>query len=242
MTIAVPWVRNDGTYAAAAVDATPYPKQFPNLALWLDAGQGVTTDTGGVSTWADQSGLGNDAIQTTDSARPDLNATDSNLNDQPSITFGAGSGQFLAHAMSASSTDWTWFAVVYAGSTSPLAALYDAGGGANFRWRATGGAMYSAVAGASLNASLGTSAGHVICARHGSGVGLMRVDATESTGTLAAFSLPGGGCIGGRYTDSGDEPWVDEIAEIIAYKVALSDTHVDAICDYLGSKYSITVV
>lgn len=242
MSYPVPWVSNGGTYTPAAVDATPIPKQQPNLALWLDAGVGVTTDTGGVSVWADQSGNGYDALQTSSSARPDYNASDSNLNDEASITFGAGAGQFLAHAMSASSTDWTWFAVVRTGSTSPLAALYDAGSGTNFRWRATGGTMYSAVGGGSLNASLSTSAGHVICSRHGTGVGLLRVDATESTGTLAAFSLPGGAGIGGRYTDSGDEPWVDEIAEIIAYKTALSDDQVDTVCNYLGARYDITVV
>jgi hypothetical protein len=37
------------------------PTDIANLQLWLDAGTGVTTDTGGVRAWADQSGNSRDA-------------------------------------------------------------------------------------------------------------------------------------------------------------------------------------
>lgn len=55
------------------------------LSLWLNAQNGVTISGSGVSTWADQSGNGNDANQTIDSARPTNPANI--VNNQPSIQF-----------------------------------------------------------------------------------------------------------------------------------------------------------
>lgn len=46
------------------------PRNVPGCQLWLDAGVGVTTVDGNVSSWADQSGNGNHAVQSTVSDRP----------------------------------------------------------------------------------------------------------------------------------------------------------------------------
>lgn len=236
MSYPVPWTPNDGTYTPAAVDATPIPKQQPNLALWLDAGAGVTTDTGGVSVWADQSGNGYDASQVTDSRRPDLNATDSNLNDQPSITF--DSGQAMATSLAEASTEWTWFAVVYNAVASGIRRVIDDGSG-GFRWYGSGGNLVVEDGTNSLSVAMGVGA-HVIACRL-SASGLLRVDAAESTGTMAAVDMtsPRLGC---RSTNYAADNWEDEMAEAIAYDRALTDGQVDTVCNYLGAKYDITVV
>lgn len=61
------------------------------LALWLKADAGVTLTSGKVSTWADQSGNGNDATQGSGALRPTLNS--SSIGGQQGITFAGG--QFL---------------------------------------------------------------------------------------------------------------------------------------------------
>ena len=64
------------------------------LQLWLKADVGVTQDANGaVSVWADQSGNGNDAFQTTASEQPVAAAAA--INNQPTIRFD-GSSSFLS--------------------------------------------------------------------------------------------------------------------------------------------------
>ncbi|HRZ94640.1 MAG TPA: hypothetical protein P5022_17165, partial [Candidatus Paceibacterota bacterium] len=63
-----------------------------NLALWLKADAGVASDAGAVSSWADQSGQGRDAIQTNASYQPTL-VTASTGN--PGIRFD-GANDFLS--------------------------------------------------------------------------------------------------------------------------------------------------
>jgi hypothetical protein len=58
----------------------------PELAVWLKADAGVTADGSGfVSAWADQSGNGNDALQSLAALQPTLAA--SSMNGKPSIRF-----------------------------------------------------------------------------------------------------------------------------------------------------------
>lgn len=70
------------------------------LQLWLSADQGVTTNTDGtVSRWADQSGQGNDALQTNPTQAPLL--APNTLNGKPTLSFPGGL-KFLDVANSAS--------------------------------------------------------------------------------------------------------------------------------------------
>lgn len=63
-----------------------------SLALWLNAGAGVTASSGSVSTWADQSGYGADVTQVTATNQP-IHVVNG-LNGQPIIQFD-GSNDFL---------------------------------------------------------------------------------------------------------------------------------------------------
>jgi len=62
------------------------PNQISNLKLWLSGDQGVTETAGAVSQWTDQSGGGNNAVQTTASLRP-IKTTSSLFNNKPVIRF-----------------------------------------------------------------------------------------------------------------------------------------------------------
>lgn len=74
------------------------PTLIAGLELWLDSGVGITKDGSDlVSTWADQSGNGNDAAQATGTNQPLW--VDSVLNSRPAIRFD-GSDNFLRIANS----------------------------------------------------------------------------------------------------------------------------------------------
>lgn len=53
-----------------AITTTSGPEGIPDCALWLKADAGITTVDGNVSSWADQSGNGNHATQSTVANRP----------------------------------------------------------------------------------------------------------------------------------------------------------------------------
>jgi len=57
------------------------PSHFPNLKLWCRYNIGVEVTSLGVSTWFDQSGNGNDLLQSTDSNRPSKESDGSVLFD-----------------------------------------------------------------------------------------------------------------------------------------------------------------
>jgi hypothetical protein len=64
------------------------PLHIQGCKLWLEADYGITLSGSKVSGWADQSGLGRNLIQPTDSVRPSYSA--GAVNGYPKVTFGAG--------------------------------------------------------------------------------------------------------------------------------------------------------
>lgn len=74
---------------ASAVDAATWhlwsPTDASDIKLWLDAGAGVTQSSNAISAWADQSGAGLSANQSTASKKPTYVA--SGLNSLPIVTF-----------------------------------------------------------------------------------------------------------------------------------------------------------
>ena len=64
----------------------------------LDAAQGITLNGSNAAGWADQSGNGNDVLQGTAADQPGWNATDGNLNGQPSVV-ADGVSEYLESAL-----------------------------------------------------------------------------------------------------------------------------------------------
>jgi len=208
------------------------PASIPNGAMWLRADT-VTEDTGGVDLATDKFGLGNDASQSASANRPDLIASDSNLNSQPSMTFDAS--QALDCALNEASSDWTIFAAVQNDVAAGIRAILDS---PSIRFRGYGTNLRCDNGATNLTVSMGAGA-HVVCARLGSS-GLVRVDASEATGTLAAaaYSIPH---LGSRYTNYTTDNWQGEIAEVIVYQRALTDDEIDTVMEYLGARYGVSV-
>lgn len=74
--------------------ATSVPQPSSNFALWLRADSGVTSSSGAVSQWSDQSGQGNNATQSTGSAQPTLTSGAVNSAALPAVLLN-GTSQFL---------------------------------------------------------------------------------------------------------------------------------------------------
>jgi hypothetical protein len=107
------------------------PSDISSLALWLDAGVGVTTNgSGEVTEWQDQSGNSRN-FTSSSGTRPSYNSSDANLNNEPSISFDAGTaftdGDGLDLSTEAIIGDGTqncaMFAAVYLASSHPASTV-----------------------------------------------------------------------------------------------------------------------
>lgn len=70
------------------------PTELTNLVLWLRADLGVTLISGKVSSWDDQSGLGNHVTQSVSGSRPNLGLLQ-NGNNREAVHFTSSNSQFL---------------------------------------------------------------------------------------------------------------------------------------------------
>ena len=82
-----------GKIQSCAAQANQLPREY-GLVLWLDAGEGVTAESG-VSKWEDQSGSGNHATQANTSYQPTY--IPDGLNDNPVVRFPGGE-KYLRHS------------------------------------------------------------------------------------------------------------------------------------------------
>lgn len=230
---------NDGSYAPKVVPTPDIfdPTDFANLIMWMRADSYASQDVSGLSSWLDKHSSNYDASQVTAASRPDLNTSDVNLNNRASITFGAS--QSFAMELTATSTEWTWFAVIYNNTNTGTRAIVD-DSSTGFRFRAVGANLTIYDGTNSLSVGLGLGAAVVCCRFSASGV--VRIDeggtSTESTGTMAAVAITTPQ-MGSRFSSATSDNWEDEIAEIIAYDAALSDVDIDTMMDYLGARYGI---
>lgn len=80
-----------GTLSTAVFKSVSFcvnvPQQSSNLLLWLRSDSGITASGGAVSGWSDSSGNGNDAAQSTGSAKPSLVTGSVNSGVLPSLAF-----------------------------------------------------------------------------------------------------------------------------------------------------------
>src|SRR5262245_40330762 len=81
-----PDARTPDAGTSDAPDPGPWnPGKLPNLALWLVADTGVTTNNSRVTTWADRSGNNNNAAQSVIARQPTL--VTGVVNGQPVVRF-----------------------------------------------------------------------------------------------------------------------------------------------------------
>jgi len=237
--------------------ASKYAIQLPNInnlflpQLWLKADAGVTLSGSDVTAWADQSGNGNNA-NSSPGTRPTF--VSNTLNAKPVLRFD-GTGQKMALTSSIGGTKYSIFIVcknndntngsMFFWSTDNNFAKYiavstdinynenarnkfilsqsDTGGGGE------GSVLAWSSASANNNFFIGTAM------QNGGGKAYLNSSGgTNSEGTFNAsntFDLIGG--YGFGYELDGD------VAEIIAYNRALSDSERQQVEGYLNAKYAI---
>jgi len=227
------------------------PNEVDSLVLWLKTDAGITTGTGGVSAWADQSGNGYDFIQTDTSKRPDYGTNI--LNTYSSLTFD-GVNDVLQQTVlkgtmlvNAAGTNTTIFAVIKITGTNN-AIISDAGnstdriilqpdyGPSNTTYWDVG----SATSTGRLSGPLAFSANSIITATRDGGDMLVRknsVNELSGSGFTATVTAARNVFIG-AYDFSGDS-LTGDLYEIIVYNRALTTSEISDIESYLNNKYSI---
>jgi hypothetical protein len=252
----------------ATVTVTGAPATFagnPNLVLWLEAGEGVTTNASGVVGWADQSGNNNNAVAT--GSEPTL--VPDAIGGQPAIAFNADLTNFLQVADSSSlaiTGDISGIAVI----AVPAAAWADD----PIIWLEGGGAGNCSDL-PSPNGLYLSATGQPVFER-GNGLNCYLLDSSTATNPLAAsgfaivsFSMTNGAMAqylngapngtstatyNGQYADTDQEPLyigasgsfddtflTGDIAELMLFNASMGVRSLDNIYAYLGTKYGFSL-
>ena len=236
------------------------------LVVWLDASKGVTQAAGKVSRWADQSGQGNDAAQALAARQPSVHP--GALAKKPTIAFdGVASGLGLADAASLRWGLEDYTIEIVAGYTNTPSTDDVVGYGALWTkgtpaYPYPGVALFgNSIAGAATSNLLvqvkspdDTPRGWVNSKADGLNDGTFRVYGTRRVGqtklearvdgaitaaTIGPVDVSTGGqpvFIGSR--DGSLQLLHGEIAEIVAYRGALSDADIATLEAYLRTKYT----
>lgn len=241
----------------ARVLAVTSPDAIGNLALWLKADAGVTTNSAGqVTAWTDQSGNSRDAAASA-AAEPDLILSEPGLNGMPTLRFD-GSSQYMTVAdriitngieeftiiamAKADINDNPSIVAIRTGLGSPLVQLdQDATGHSRFIVRNSAGVTANAV-GQVHTGTYGMYAG--VLTNQGSTNWINRLYFSKSFQADAAVSKD---FRPNTYLTSGDQYigkvstrfWEGDIAEIIIYERALSENELEEIQCYLASRYKV---
>jgi len=214
------------------------------LAVWLRADQGVTETSGVISQWRDLSGNENNATQATASRRPALVA--STLNSQPVVRFTGSSGTALSIADNPSINPSQITMITVAKQTAAatnalmLRKLTSASVNHYALYFATATTPSTKIGSATATSSLGIGTYAVFEATYNLNQLKMWLNGT-STATIAytgamvsgAYPLTVGGDGAGSYGVTGD------IAEVLIFNRALTDTERKEVESYLYQRYAV---
>lgn len=191
-------------------------------AAWYRYNTGITVTGSGVSTWADQSGNGNDLLQGTDTNRPALQADGSILFD--------GVDNFMS-AIFAHTAPVTWYGLlnpvtitsadrVFSGVTATVVVLETAAA-----------AQLFCTAGAGTNAAFTAGSYHAICAVFNGASSVFQVDGTTATGDPGTND-PGGIVVGAAA--GGATAANIQVKEVILFAAAHDATTRGKVINYLA--------
>ncbi len=221
-----------------------------NLKLWLkaDAGTNTTTDGAAVSNWADQSGNGNNATQSTTANQPTYVA--SALNGKPAIHFNGGEDLNLptASTLGILNSDYEMFIVARTNSSSASPNfLISSANIEQFEMHLNGaaGARFIPTSATYIDeGSAGQYADnnpHIFNAQASSTEGLIRVDGVNGSDTLTNVQSSSDGALALGVRISGPGYYLTgDIAEVIIYNKVLTTSDRILVESYLASKYGIS--
>lgn len=228
------------------------PRSIANLSLWLDASDSSTiTSVTGVSVWADKSGNGRNATQTTGSKQPIRTST---INGRSAITFqGVDDTMSVANVTDFNAASQTIIVVSRQSSAANQALYYKASAnsveGVIMRYRAgTAFWLYqkndasAETLSATANTNTNTNVYTVILqplSQSGWVNGTPPSPGVATATATATYNDTGSVWIGSR-RDVG-EYLVGDICEILHWSRALSTTERQRVERYLGAKWGVTV-
>lgn len=226
---------------AAPAHASTVPA--PGYDLWLRADVGVTVNIDKVSAWANQSGYGKHATMSTPSRQPALvlNA----LNGLPVIRFGGA--QSLNLTIAANPTYFTVFVVGKNSKPTESFSMILGPSGNNpnnqMRWENGTKALFVGTGNgmpASTSTIGNTRVYHALSARYnGSQMTVYRDGSATSTHTFTTTGPWILSSIGSYYSYYSSYFMMGDLAEIIIYPFALSETDRATTNAYLRNKYAL---
>ena len=227
------------------VSATAFNPGQLAPAMWLRADVGVTLNAGNVSSWADQSGNGNNATQATPASQPLWVSSNASIRGKPTIRFAGATSTYLGHSLGGTSSNFTvWVVVVSVTQTSTnFRCLYgnnagvlvgSNGSGTSGDWGAydgatdDGGTTIHGVGGFALTWVSSTPTGtQTFYTNGGAGVNV--------TGTAA---YPGASGLIGQ-GGGGAQTFGGELAEIAVFNTQLTAAQVSLLYSYAHARYGI---
>jgi len=210
---------------------TPPPLRASGLKMWVEADVGVTTVGGAVSSWADQSGNGNDLVQATASTRPLLVAGEAN--GHPVIRLD-GVGDFLSFTSRLTTMRTIFWVIRRSPSATPgyrmLLGDTSVGGTYDFSSDGTTKIWSSNFTSANIRSGSTWLNGALINGTTTERPTSLSVLSVVTTGDVRAATI--------SKDRGGDYSWWGDIAALIIYDRALTDTERQMIEGYLASKYA----
>jgi len=224
------------------------PKSIPNLALWLDAADSstITTSTG-VSVWADKSGNGRNATQSTGGKQPNYS---NQINGKNVVRFlGTDDTMQIAANAAFNATSQTIIIAARQNTTGNHALFYKAdantANGVLMRYR-TGTTFWlyqkddnSAETIFSNSATTSNTNVFSVVLEPSAQVGWINGTAANTATASRTYDNNSGPWLGSR-RDVG-EYLIGDIGEILFYSRALSTSERQSVERYLGRKWGITV-
>src|SRR5579859_6552846 len=216
----------------AMLRAAFVPTSLSGCVLWLRADLGVTSSSGAVSQWNDQSGTGDankNVTQATGANKPTLNTSNGSYSSKPTIDFN-GTSTYLQSGTwaSALSQPFTDFVVGHtANGASGRLALDTLPGASQASVRSETSNAPGVYAGSTTADSTGswTSAGVFGAVFNGASTALY-FNSHTSTGSGSPGTTGRTGTTVGKYSGGAGFEWSGSIAEIITYNRALNATEI----------------
>ncbi|MEI6122896.1 MAG: PKD domain-containing protein [Bacteroidota bacterium] len=229
---------NDSSIALSNTFGIFSPIALGGLSLWLKADEGITLNSGHVSVWADQSGNGNTATQSTLANQPLYVAN--GLNGKPLLRFDGVNDLFNINAITL--TKVSFFCVMRViGVTNRVIILGTTSTSTYNAIQNMSGTTNSFIQGGNGSSQVSAATGHILNYAILSGVwdgsaSTFYVNLTSYIGTSSTFTAVYN-TIGAR-TNSLPAWSSGDIAEIIVFDTNISNTNRVQVENYLNYKYA----
>jgi hypothetical protein len=236
--------------------AAPYTSLVTTgLKFWLSSDRGITLSGTQVSSWADQSGLGNTATQGTSSKRPVI--VNSQINGKPVVKFDGVDDYLMANSFAWTNKDYSYF-IVWKKDGDGLVGHTPLARASSLTSQGNHFQMYSTNGVSALKAdAYGTGADVLSSSTYGNTSGYMSVSVTRKDNTANGTKLYVNGLLQGQSDataiinpvgTTGYEFYVGgwgttrgklSIAEILVYDKSLIDSERQSVEAYLVQKYAL---